>query len=146
MNNVTIVGRLTKDPVLHKTNSGKPVTTVFVACNRTYASTDGQQADYPPVTLWGKAAENLVKYCRKGSLVGIKGHLKTKYEKKPDATGVWSMIVTAENIEYLGKKATDIASPAHDDIEIAELEDTDLTVDQQMAAYMEELQGAIPQD
>lgn len=67
LNQVVLIGRLTKDPELKKSKTGKSVSTVFVALNRNYTSADGIKADYPPVILWEKNAENTAKYCVKGS-------------------------------------------------------------------------------
>lgn len=110
LNQVTLVGRLTKDPELKKSKNGKSVLTVFIALNRAYHSADGIQADYPPVILWDKNAENTAKYCVKGSLVAIDGHLRTRKIEKENQPNVYVLEVVAERIVFLDsrKKPEDV--------------------------------------
>ena len=78
MNRVVIVGRMTRDPELRRTGNGTAVTSFTLALNRNYNSADGQQADFIPVVVWNKAAENVAQYCSKGSLVGVDGRLRSR--------------------------------------------------------------------
>ena len=61
MNRVVLVGRMTRDPELRRTNTGSAVTSFTLALNRNYQSADGIQADYIPCVVWNKAAENVEK-------------------------------------------------------------------------------------
>lgn len=104
LNQVVLIGRLTKDPELKKSKTGKSVSTVFVALNRNYTSADGIKADYPPVILWEKNAENTAKYCVKGSLVSIQGHLRTRKIEKENQSNVYVLEVVAEKIVFLDNR------------------------------------------
>ena len=57
INRVVLVGRMTRDPELRRTNTGSAVTSFTLALNRNYNSADGVQADYIPCVVWNKAAE-----------------------------------------------------------------------------------------
>ncbi|OTO02262.1 single-stranded DNA-binding protein [Enterococcus sp. 5B3_DIV0040] len=84
LNSVTLVGRLTKDADLRYTVKGTAVATFTLAVNRNFTNAQGQrEADFIQCVIWGKAAESLAKYTRKGSLIGITGRVQTRsYENK----------------------------------------------------------------
>lgn len=76
LNQVVLVGRITKDLVLNTTKSNKKVTTITIACPRNYKNSKGTyDTDFIPVILWEEIASNVEKYCKKGDVVGIKGRL-----------------------------------------------------------------------
>ena len=80
INQVTLVGRLTKDPDLRYTAEGKAVSNVTVAVNRPFRNKEGDyEADFVQCTLWKKTAENTAQYCRRGSIVGITGRIQTRH-------------------------------------------------------------------
>lgn len=108
INQVTLVGRLTKDPELKVTSEGIPVTHVTLAVNRHYKNQNGQiDADFVQCTLWRKTAENTANYCRKGSVVGITGRIQTRNYENTEGRKVYVTEVVAESVQFLGKKATD---------------------------------------
>lgn len=86
INKVILVGRLTKDPELKKTPNNTSVCQFTIACERAYSSQNGEkQADFIYCVAWKTVAENLVKYMRKGSIIGVDGNLEvSNYE---DANG-----------------------------------------------------------
>lgn len=77
MNKVVLIGRITKDLELRKTQNDKSVCEFTIATNRI-----GQEdADFINCVVWNKQAENLCKYQQKGSLIGVEGQLRNeKYE------------------------------------------------------------------
>ena len=107
MNKVILVGRLTKDPELRKTNTDISVVQFALAVNRTYQSRNGErQADFINCVAWRNLADLLAKYMRKGSLMGVEGQLQTRtYE---DNTGAKRYVteVICENIHFLESKGT----------------------------------------
>lgn len=68
LNRALLVGRLTRDPELRRTGSGKAVTSFNLAVERNFKS-DDQEADFINCVCWGKIAENTERYCSKGSMV-----------------------------------------------------------------------------
>jgi single-strand DNA-binding protein len=106
MNKVILVGRLTKDPELKRTNSDIPVVQFTVAVNRTYQSKNGEkQADFINCVVWRQQAENFAKYMRKGSLVGIDGQIQTR--NFDDNNGVKRFVteVLCDQIHFLESKS-----------------------------------------
>lgn len=73
MNNVNIIGNITKDIELKQTANGKSVATVSIAVNEGFG--DKQTAHYFEVQVWEKQAENLAQYCGKGSKIAVSGKL-----------------------------------------------------------------------
>jgi single-strand DNA-binding protein len=105
INQVTLVGRLTRDPELRKTTEGLAVTTVTLAVSRQFRNQHGEiEADFVPCTLWKKAAENTAQYCRKGSVVGVTGRLHTRHYDNKEGNRVYVTEVVAESIRFLGAK------------------------------------------
>jgi single-strand DNA-binding protein len=105
INQVTLVGRLTKDPELQKTTEGTAVAHVRLAVTRQFRNQNGElDADFVQCTLWRKAAENTVQYCRKGSVVGITGRLQTRHYDNREGKRVYVTEVIAEQIRFLSSK------------------------------------------
>lgn len=103
MNKVMLTGRLTKDPELRYTPSGTPVCRFNLAVSR--MSADGE-ADFVPCTAWGKTAENLAQYMRKGGLLAVEGRIQVStYEQ--DGKRRWDVHVVAGRIEFMGSKRQD---------------------------------------
>jgi single stranded DNA-binding protein (ssb) len=79
MNKSMLIGRLTASPELKKTPSDKSVTSFTLAVNRKYKNQDGEKStDFISVVSWGKQAEFLVSYAKKGSLISVEGEIRTR--------------------------------------------------------------------
>ena len=104
VNTVSIIGRMTKAPQLKYLSEGRLQTSFVLAVNKGYKSDD---ADFVLCTIWGKLAETTVKYCGKGSLVGISGRLNTRSYDKGDGTRVFVTEVVVEDIRFLVTKKRD---------------------------------------
>ncbi|MBM7585298.1 single-strand DNA-binding protein [Bacillus pakistanensis] len=105
INQVTIVGRLTRDPDLRHTTDGKPVLNVTLALNRRFKNQNGQfDADFILCTLWSKAAENTAKFCQKGSVLGIVGRIQTRNYDNEQGKRVYITEVVAESVRFLDGK------------------------------------------
>lgn len=102
INNVTLVGRLTKDPELKYTPSGVANCRFTLAVNRTFKNQNGEQeADFIQCVAWRKAAENLSNFQKKGSLIGIIGRIQTGSFEGQDGKRVYTTEVIAESIQFL---------------------------------------------
>ena len=87
MNRVVLIGRLTKDPELRFTpGSGKAVTSFTLAVDRRFKSQGQPEADFIPIVVWGKPAENVANYMSKGKLIGIGGRIQTRSYEAKDGT------------------------------------------------------------
>ncbi|MFE8698101.1 single-stranded DNA-binding protein [Cytobacillus sp. FJAT-53684] len=108
INQVTLVGRLTKDPELKRTPDGTPVTNVTLAVNRHYRNQRGDiEADFVQCTLWKKTAENTSRYCKKGSLIGITGRIQTRNYENQVGKRIYVTEVWADNVRFLDQKKPD---------------------------------------
>lgn len=105
INQVTIVGRITRDPELKMTTEGTPVANITLAVNRHYKNHNGEiETDFVQCTLWRKAAENTAQYCRKGAVIGITGRIQTRNYENNDGKRVYVTEVVAESVRFLDKK------------------------------------------
>jgi single-strand DNA-binding protein len=103
MNRIFITGRIVKDPILEHTKSGTPTSQFMIATNRPVTRDGEKQADFITCVCWNKQAENLVKYQRKGNLIGIQGQLRVDtYEIKGEKK--YKTYVLCQEIEFLEAK------------------------------------------
>ncbi len=105
INRVVLVGRMTRDPELRRTANQAAVTSFSLAVNRNFTSADGQSADYINCTVWNKAAENVERYCSKGSLVGIEGRIQTRSYDNQQGQKVYVTEVICDSVQFLETKA-----------------------------------------
>lgn len=100
MNNVSLIGRLTKDVEERRTQNGTPVASFTLAVDRRKKE-DG--ADFIPCIAWDKAAETIAKYVHKGDLFGVTGHIQTRsYEKNGRMNYVTEVVTTS--FQFLERK------------------------------------------
>ena len=105
INNITLVGRLTKDSDLRYTSDGTATATFSLAVNRPFKSANGErEADFINCVIWRKNAENFANFTRKGSLVGITGRIQTRNYENKEGQRVYVTEVVAENFALLESK------------------------------------------
>lgn len=103
INQVTLVGRITRDPELKYTADGIPVANITLAVNRNFRNSNGYvDADFVQCTLWRKSAENTVQYCKKGSILGIVGRIQTRNYDNSEGKRVYVTEVIADSVRFLG--------------------------------------------
>ena len=85
MNTVMLVGRLAQDIEVKTTETGKEVTRVSLAVNRSFKNPDGiYEVDFIDCVLWDGLAKNIDEYCKKGDTGGIRGRLQVSHYEKDD--------------------------------------------------------------
>lgn len=100
MNNVSLIGRLTKDVQERRTQSGTPVASFTLAVDRRKKE-DG--ADFINCIAWDKVAETIAKYVHKGDLFGVTGYIQTRnYEK--DGRMIYVTEVVTTSFQFLERK------------------------------------------
>ena len=104
MNRVILVGRLTKDPELRYTQSGKGVASFNIAVNRPFKTNGEQEADFINGVVWGKPAENLANYMKKGSQIGVDGRIQTRSYDNNEGKRVYVTEVVADSVSFLEPK------------------------------------------
>lgn len=105
INRTVLVGRLTRDPELKYTNSGRAVASFNIAVNRQFTNSQGErEADFINCVIWNKTAENFCNFTHKGSLVGIDGRIQTRSYDNQQGTRIFVTEVVAENFSLLESK------------------------------------------
>lgn len=100
LNRALLVGRLTRDPELRRTGSGKAVTSFNLAVERNFKS-DDQEADFINCVCWGKIAENTERYCSKGSMVSVDGRIQTRNYENNQGQKVYVTEVIADSVQFI---------------------------------------------
>ncbi len=104
LNQVVLVGRLTKDLETKELEDGKKVLNMTLAIPRSYKNADGiYETDFVDCTLWNQIAETTSEYCKKGDIVGVKGRLQSRVVEKEDKK-VNEIDIICEKITFLSSK------------------------------------------
>ena len=101
INKVVLVGRLTRDIELRKTQSGTSVVSFTIACNRRSRQEGQPDADFISCVAWNRTAENMANYLHKGSLIGVEGRIQTRNYDDRDGKRVYITEVWAEAVQFL---------------------------------------------
>jgi len=101
LNQLVLVGRLTKQPEVKELEDGKKVSNITLAVPRNFKNEKGEyDVDFIDAVLWDVAATNTAEYCKKGDIVGIRGRLQTDtYEK--DGAKISKLNLIAERVSFL---------------------------------------------
>lgn len=117
LNKVFVLGNLTRDPESRALPSGQSVVSFGVATNRFYVDKTGQrqqEVEYHNVTAFGKLAETIANYLRKGSLILVEGRIKTRGWEDASGSKKFKTEIIAERIQ-LGPKGYKAPSSPSDD-------------------------------
>lgn len=105
INNVVLVGRLTRDLELRYTTSNKAAVNFTLAVNRNFKNEKGElTADFIGCTAYGKQAENMARFLNKGSLIGVEGRISTRNFQEKDGKTVYITEVIADKVNFLESK------------------------------------------
>lgn len=106
MNSVQLVGRLTRDPDIRYTDSGSTVARFNVAVDRRFKREGEESADFISCVTFGRTAEFLEKYFRKGQRIGLIGRIQTGSYTNQEGTRVYTTDVVAEALEFVESKGS----------------------------------------
>jgi single-strand DNA-binding protein len=104
MNKVVLIGRLTRDPELRYTQSGKAFATFTLAVDRKFKKDQQAQADFIPCMAWDKLAEIIGNNLAKGRRVGVEGRLQTRTYDAKDGSKRSAFDVVLDELEFLDPK------------------------------------------
>lgn len=104
MNKVILVGRLTKDPELRTTTSGKSVATFTVAIDRKFKQDGQPDADFFNIVAWGRQAEVISQYLGKGRQIALTGRLQTRSYNAQDGSKRYVTEVVLDEFDFIGSK------------------------------------------
>lgn len=103
-NEVIIIGKLVKEPMLRETQHGVKLATIVIQVERPYRNNLGiRDNDYINCVLWKGIASQVIDSCKMGSFLGIKGRLQSKTYENADNQTMTSMEVKVEHVEFLDK-------------------------------------------
>lgn len=105
INSIVLMGRLTADPELRTTQSGKSVVSFSVAVDRDFQQNGEKQADFIGVVAWGKTAEFIDKYFREGRMIAVVGRIQTRTYTDKDGNKRKAVEVVADKVSFTGEKA-----------------------------------------
>lgn len=107
INNVVLVGRMTRDAELRYTPQNQAVATFTLAVNRNFKNQSGErEADFINVVIWRQQAENLANWAKKGALIGITGRIQTRNYENQQGQRVYVTEVVADNFQLLESRAS----------------------------------------
>lgn len=110
LNQVVLIGRLTRDPELRYTTSGKAVANIGLAVDRGTTTPNGEkEADFIDIVVWDKQAETVANYLKKGRLIAVTGRLQIRRYETQDGQRRDKAEVVANQVRFLpdGSKGTD---------------------------------------
>lgn len=126
LNNVVIMGRLTRDPELRRTQSGTAVTSFTMAVDRDFKSQSGEkETDFIDVVAWRNTGEFAAKYLAKGRMAAVEGRIQVRDWQDKDGNCRKSVEVVADNVYFADSKrdSKPQESRAVDEQEFDEIED-----------------------
>lgn len=103
LNKALVIGNLTRDPESRSLPSGINVTSFSVATNRVWSDKNGakqENTDYHNIVVFGKQAENVAKYLKKGSSVLVEGRMQTRSWDAPDGTKKYRTEIIADRVQF----------------------------------------------
>lgn len=107
LNQIVLVGRLTRDIVVNKSDKGVKVATLALAIPRSFKNSDGTyDTDFIDCTLFDNIAENTSEYCGKGDIVGVKGRVQSRVIENGDKKD-YAMDIIAEKVTFLSTHTKD---------------------------------------
>ena len=128
LNQVVLIGRLTRDPELRYTpGNGVPVASFTLAVDRSFTNKQGErEADFINIVTWRKQAENCANYLKKGSLTAVAGRLQIRSYEDSQGIKRKAAEVVADNVRFLDRgrsndqaQTGDLENPDSDDVDIS---------------------------
>ncbi|MDO5556946.1 MAG: single-stranded DNA-binding protein [Clostridia bacterium] len=106
-NQISLIGRIVREPEVKELDGGKKVSNITVAIPRSYKNADGEyEKDYIDVSIWGDMAKNTVEYCKQDDLIGVRGRIESKLIDNEDGTKTKKYNIIAERVSFLSTAKT----------------------------------------
>lgn len=124
LNKIIIMGRLTRDPELRRTQSGTAVTSFTMAVDRDFKSQSGEkETDFIDVVAWRNTGEFAAKYLAKGRMAAVEGRIQVRDWQDKEGNRRKSVEVVADNVYFADSKRDSKPQESRDDQEFDEIED-----------------------
>ena len=112
LNCVTLIGRLTADPELRTTTSGKSVANFSIAVDRSYSKSGNKETDFINIVAWENQANFISRYFTKGSMIAIQGSIQTRNYEDKNGNKRTAFEVLAREVSFCGGKNETSPAPA----------------------------------
>ena len=110
MNKAFLIGRLTRDPELRYSSSNAAIANFSIAIDRQYTNGQGQrETDFINIVVWRKQAENVAKYCSKGSQIAVRGSIQTRNYDAPDGTKRYVTEVVVDKTTFIATSKNSVS-------------------------------------
>lgn len=129
LNRVILIGNLTRDPEVRRTQNGSPVASIGIAVNESYKSKSGERKSntlFISVEVWGTQAENAGKYLKKGAAILVEGKLKMDSWETDKGEKRNQIKVSALSIQFMDKKSATSANKDTQAKEESKVKDSDI--------------------
>ena len=124
LNNVIIMGRLTRDPELRRPQGGTAVSSFTMAVDRDFKSQSGEkETDFIDVVAWRNTGEFAAKYLAKGRMAAVEGRIQVRDWQDKDGNRRKSVEVVADNVYFADSKRDSKPQESRDDQAFDEIED-----------------------
>lgn len=124
LNSVIIMGRLTRDPELRRTQSGTAVTSFTMAVDRDFKSQSGEkETDFIDVVAWRNTGEFAAKYLAKGRMAAVDGRIQVRDWQDKDGNRRKAVEVVADNVYFADSKRDSKPQESRNDQEFDEIDD-----------------------
>ena len=128
LNNVVLIGNLTRDPELRYTPSGLPVATLRIAVNRNFTNQQGEiETDFFNVVVWRTQAEKCAEYLAKGRQIAVTGRLQSRSWEGNDGQRRSTIEIVADRVVFLGRRER--REDSVDELVEVDFSDNDLSTD-----------------
>ncbi len=108
LNQVVLVGRLVKEPILQKTDKNKQFMLITLAIPRSFKNSVGEyETDFVDCILWDGVAKSTSEYCHKADIVGVKGRIQSRNVEDNDGNKKYYTDIIAERVTFLSTKGED---------------------------------------
>lgn len=105
LNETILVGRLTADPELKYTGKGTAVTKITLAVDGPYKGDDGKpKTVFVDVVVWGKQAESVANYKKKGEVVGVRGQIEVRSYEDSQSIRRKAFEIVADRVKFISGK------------------------------------------
>lgn len=112
MNKAILLGRLTKDPEIKYTQSGKAVASFTLAVDRRKSASGEKQADFISCVAWEKTAETIGNYCGKGQQIAVEGRIQSRSYDAQDGSKRYVTEVVVQNMYFCGRRSDNAGNGA----------------------------------
>ena len=111
LNDITVMGRITKDIELRRTESGNAVASFSIACERDFKAQNGEKAtDFFDIVAWKNTAEFVHKYFGKGRMIVVHGRLQARTWKDKEGNNRKSVEIVADNVYFGDSKKSETST------------------------------------